>query len=222
MTKTLVFHGGQVLTRAKIQLIYWGSSWNNTGNNPDKDSFDNAVRALLNSNYYSKVHQFSNIDFPVCEGSIVNTATPTKDLFFGADVVQSVRDVINTGLVPIPTSDLQLVYCVIAPSGAHSAHGSHIGGEHGHWPQNNPQFHFLWILNDNNLNNMTGYIGHEIVETITNPNGDGWFSDEGEIGDLCEMFVGTVIPGIIAQRYWSNEDNDCVLPTGTRQGLSIM
>jgi hypothetical protein len=222
MSKTLQYNGGQVIVNAKIQLIYWGSSWNNFGNDPSKDSFDHAVRALLNSNYYSKVHQYSSIEFPTWQGSIVNTITPTSPLFSGGAVVQAIRDVIDAGLVPNPSSDSQLIYCIIAPSGAHVQHsrevsGENIGGEHGHWPEHDPQFHYLWILNDNNLNNMTGYIGHEIVETITNPNGDGWNSDEGEIGDLCEHDTGTVIPGIVTQYYWSNADNNCVLPIGTRE-----
>lgn len=216
MSKTLRYGGGQVIVNAKIQLIYWGASWNNIGNNPDKDTFDDTVQNLLNSNYYSKVHQYSNIDFPSWLGSTVNTTTPTTDLFWGAQVIQVVRDMIDIGAVPNHSSNAQLIYCVIAPSGGHSAHGLQIGGEHGHWPEANPQFRYLWILNDNNINNMTGYIAHEIVETITNPNNDGWNSDEGEIGDLCEKHTGIVIPGVAAQYYWSNFDNQCVLPTGTR------
>jgi hypothetical protein len=48
-------------------------------------------------------------------------------------------------------------------------------------------------------------------------NDDGWNSDEGEIGDLCEHDTGTVIPDIVTQYYWSNADNNCVLPIGTRE-----
>jgi hypothetical protein len=73
---------------------------------------------------------------------------------------------------------------------------------------------------------------HEIIETVTDPLGNGWFfqSSAGEIGDLCAWIFGTragdgsnvVMNGhpYIVQMEWSNAISGCTL-TSTQPSATI-
>ena len=62
--------------------------------------------------------------------------------------------------------------------------------------------------------------GHEIVEAITDPDPfstlgpDSWFfpATNNEIADTCGAMGGQYADGLWAQGYWSNSDNNCVIP----------
>ena len=64
---------------------------------------------------------------------------------------------------------------------------------------------------------MTRAFGHELVETCTDPEGDGWTIDGApaslnEVGDICNKNLGTV-NGVTAEPYWSKFDGACIIPT---------
>ena len=75
---------------------------------------------------------------------------------------------------------------------------------------------YAWIGNAV-LSTMTRAFGHELAETCTDPEGDGWTIDGAptnlsEIGDICNKNVGRV-NGVTVEPYWSIFDNACILPT---------
>jgi hypothetical protein len=67
----------------------------------------------------------------------------------------------------------------------------------------------------------TQIFSHELVESCTDPEGDGILGNPGtcsfdddswcEIGDVCEGIFETV-NGVSVQAYWSEEARKCVIP----------
>jgi hypothetical protein len=54
-------------------------------------------------------------------------------------------------------------------------------------------------------------MSHELVETITDPEGNAW--GPIEIGDVC-IPLNDWLDGVYVQSYWSNVDGACVMPRG--------
>jgi hypothetical protein len=81
------------------------------------------------------------------------------------------------------------------------------------------QAHIAWVTNNGTLSSVTTIFSHELVESVTDPEGTavtgvpGTCSQSGwcEIGDICNT-TGTV-NGVVVQSYWSDEDQACVIPT---------
>ncbi len=88
----------------------------------------------------------------------------------------------------------------------------------GHCQSNNPR------PNGSTADPALSTIGHELAETVTDPDGDGWTDSSGqEIADLCITTFGPAIGGSGARAYnekiagghfylqelWSNADNSC-------------
>jgi hypothetical protein len=69
------------------------------------------------------------------------------------------------------------------------------------------------------LGSMIEDATHEIVESITDPDGGGWQMNDSslvssgwsEIGDACNG-VADFIDDVLVQSYWSNTDHACVVP----------
>src|SRR5207237_141741 len=70
----------------------------------------------------------------------------------------------------------------------------------------------------NDFQTLTAVTSHELAESVTNPDGGGWFDDHtsDEIGDLCSGRddIG-YLNGYAVQSEWSVRAGGCVLPAGT-------
>jgi hypothetical protein len=66
------------------------------------------------------------------------------------------------------------------------------------------------------------FASHEVLETITDPAGGGWFASNGEIGDLCVGTEGTIVGGdgltYVVQTGWSNVAFQCIVARDGAQG----
>src|SRR5258708_39082446 len=67
---------------------------------------------------------------------------------------------------------------------------------------------YAWVMNDGTLDGITGIFSHELVESCTDPDGNGIqvlpLSPHSchEIGDGCEG-INDAIDGLSAHAYWS-------------------
>jgi hypothetical protein len=92
-------------------------------------------------------------------------------------------------------------------------------GEHTYFDLNGTNLHYGWVTNNGGtLASLTWVFSHELVESVTDPEGTaitGTGCNQGgwcEIGDVCTG--NTVqINGVTVQRYWSQVDQACVVPT---------
>jgi len=74
----------------------------------------------------------------------------------------------------------------------------------------------MWVK-FNTRGEMSSTFSHELVEIITDPDGDGIqlepasSTDWNEIGDVCNDNNG-ILNGVTVQSYWSAKDNACIIP----------
>ena len=236
---------GMVFSDAVVHFIFWGSGWNTHTTPWSKSSIMAAIDKLFNSSYFDGLIQYG-VNRPKIGTIAVNTTyAPVAD-FELQDLGNLIIDSINHNLVPdkgVPTS---------IPAGSSTPIPHHIYyviGAHNFYPSstsiNASSFHSLYNYtadgslyayaytndmdfvsgNTTNMKYMTYGMGHEIVETLTDPLISAWQNtdpgagdDESEISDICaaEFVVNTVITA----GYWSNQDNACIAPTSKPSWIS--
>jgi hypothetical protein len=216
-------HGGLVLANAQLQLIFWGTAWDNSSTTPSVSSILVAVNSILSGPYLSGLSQYRITGRPVLQGIHILDKTDPPSTFDDDDVIELIEsNIIPSGPLPDYSNNNQLIYLVIMPPGV-----SYIGSAlsiHGvsYSPEGGPPLHFGWVGNDGTLDHVTTYFSHELVESMTNPEGDGITGDPGscsrnqvgwcEIADVCDFTV--VVRGVVVQNYWSQTDQQCY-PTQT-------
>lgn len=214
-------HGGPVISRVRLILVFWGASWNTTSAAPSVGQVTDAVVNILTGPYMNSLSQYRGIGSGFLQASIVvaeqvgsSPATPPGN-FSNNDVSTLLSNLVSAGLMPGPASDGNLLYMVMLPPGV-SQPG--LLGEHTYFNYNGTNLHFGWVANGSTLASVTWVFSHELVESVTDPEGSaitgtgcnqsGWC----EIGDVCTGNTAT-INGVTVQRYWSQVDQACVVPT---------
>jgi hypothetical protein len=159
--------GGPVITHADVDLIFWGSGWNN---NPAlMTNVTNSVNSIMNSPYLSGLSQYRGIgsgqlyrtDFITGTSPAAHTTIAQYDAF--------VRTNLNNGALPVtPSMDSQILYMVIPqPGTTDPAEGA--GGAHGTDLSSFGRFHYGWSENISSLDDITNVVSHELTETVTDP-----------------------------------------------------
>jgi len=206
---------GRVLPTPQLYLIYWGTAWR-TPPTPTADQVTDAVRTLMESTYLTGLTQYRGTGRGALRGStLVATSDPPVG-FTDEQVADFVDAQITAGTIPTP--DNQTVYGVVMPAGVTPGFTGW-AGEHNSYKRSGQHIPYAWFTNAGDLASITGIISHELVEAATDPDGSGFLGVEGtcdgpgwcEIADICQSTSST-IDGITAQAYWSNRDNDCIVP----------
>jgi len=222
------YGGGRLLTAVRVHLVFWGSAWLAwPPPNATVGACADAVVTILASDYMNSLAQYS-----VGHGSLGSVTVVTDSVggspadppnpFSNDDVWQLVEHLRAAGR--IPTGDIgaagQGLYMVVMPAGVGSNQPGVIG-EHSYywfgWPSTNVPFG--WVT-QSSVDSFSEVFSHELVESCTDPEGTGWTSATAcganhggwcEIGDVCQGSDARV-HGVLVQRYWSNADNQCVVP----------
>lgn len=214
-------HGGPVIPHVRLILVFWGTWWNSTSAVPTVGQVSDAVVNILTGPYMSSLAQYRGIGSGFLQSSIVvstaiggSPASPPAH-FSNGDIATLLRNMLAAGLMPGPATDAELLYMVMLPPGVTQPG---LLGEHTYAGYNGTNLHFGWVANGGSLASVTWVFSHELVESCTDPEGSaitgtgcnqsGWC----EIGDVCTGNTA-VINGVTVQRYWSQADHACVVPT---------
>jgi hypothetical protein len=206
--------GGNIQSNGNLHVVFWGEKWlNEPPSDPSMDDIVGDINTLLTSPYFFGLAQYGPIVAPKLAGIWVSHRGPPHLPFTMADVNYQCWLLMTSG--PIP-DDADTIVCLICPPGAKPSDNS-LNGEHDHSLQ--PSLYWIptmWIEFGDRATVST-IISHELVEALTDPNGDGiqieptGVFDWHEIADVCEGFTDT-INGVTVQSYWSKEDNACIVP----------
>lgn len=207
---------GMILTNVQVQLIFWGSAWaDNTS--PSASTVFNAVQTILAGPYMSKLAQYRGIAEGTMPGKLVIDPSNPPDPFSTDDVAQRILHLIAAGKVPKSEDDQHILYCVFLPVGV-SFDQPNINGIHSfiyHVSYNFPldvdldKVLFAWVMNDGTLDSMTTIFSHELVETCTDPDGNGFQVTPLDPNSWHE--IGDMLNGVKVQAYWSQSDGNCVI-----------
>jgi hypothetical protein len=217
-TARFVDHGGPILHAARIHLLYWGSAWTTTSaSSPTPDQITAAFRWIVTGPYLTGLAQYRGIRPAVLRGFTVVTTSDPHDGFGNEDVSDFLNVQLDAGVVPGPDPDRQSLYIVVVPVGV-SAGGDEFAGTHRYYPRHGQRIHFAWTANSRSLAAATWILSHELVESLTDPEGsailgvsgtckqDGWC----EIADICPDTA--VVNGVTVDPYWSERARACIAP----------
>lgn len=226
----LIYHGGPVITSARVVFIFWGPSFNNTFS-PDY-AYARTLQAyrdqLGTTREYKVITQYSGI-------MLANLGSGTPDWFdtsippvnvTDANVQSKVRSYLATHAFLA-----NAIYEVVIPSTSYSSSGSSTscGG-----PNVSYCAYHSWIGSGTTAvkysiqpypscggcqvsgwsaeQNQEHFVCHETREAVTDPTGTAWYTATGyEADDLCAWSPAPFLDGGGAYQYeWSNLANACV------------
>jgi hypothetical protein len=235
MVGNMTYHGGAVQHTQKVYTIFW---------NPTGPAFPSGYQATINqfvqdlngSSYYAIGSQYGdgigNISTSVTFGgtwldtfNAIQNNPPTA--------TELANEVSRAMMANGWASDANSYFQVYTPAG----YGTSTGycGYH-EWA--NPAFGLILFPADHDsgtcfpggnyphnqfVDAAINTSAHEIMETVTNPQGGGWYyvDGSGEIGDLCNFNFGTqasdgsnvTLNGrkYLVQQQWSNAISGCAL-----------
>jgi|SRR5579863_2707378 len=227
----LIDHGGLLLPQPNIHAIYWGPS----ANFPTdlQTGLDDFFSDFAPTDYSGILTQYlgSSVGLLTIDDSFDPSTPPGKGPSVSTIVNEACKVVAEARASPDPngiyfvfTSNFPHVsYCGYHAWGSCTANGSSATIQVAYIPNpanvsgcTLPKFFATsdgYSLATESVANITA---HELAETITDPQGTGWFDKNGqEIGDKCAwMFANAVAlsEGTTwqLQELWSNSANACV------------
>ena len=211
--------GGRRLGGAMLYVIFWGSQWSDDpGPNPSLSDIVDDMQGIMSGAYLDATVQYgvgSQPGIPLAQIAAVyieNRALPLHH-FSIVDINYEAWLSMTDG--PVPT-DTETVVCVIMPPGATPI--ENYDGEHDHSLQ--PDLYWvptMWVKY-NDRGTMSALFSHELVETLTDPDGDGIqlkptsSTDWHEIADVCQGLDYQSLNGVMVASYWSAADSACIVP----------
>jgi hypothetical protein len=212
--------GGAIASGLPVQLIFWGSGWNQASTNPSAATIVSAVQQIMSGPYLSGLRQYG---VKRCRfgGSLVVTNPAPPSTFDDGDIHDVVWALIDDGHFPEPDDPGgRNIYSVFMPPGTtYSTAG--VRGAHSVATDFDPpaDIDHAWVawIGTNTLAQTLSTFTHELVETCTDPELDAWVvqgepSGLDEIGDVCNAVDGN-LNGLNVESYWSIYDNACLIPT---------
>jgi len=210
---TVSFGGDSTIMEARVALLFYGGAWNNLALSPNCDNIQSAVQTLLATPYTSQL-----IDYQcngATNGSIWNRVitNPPGNPFDPNDCGGVVNDLINNYYSTLPLYNRPNFYAFFLPPGVtcqQPGNGAH---------SNDGNVYYSWQLYGS-LNFITQVFSHELVEAMTDPNGNAWQVDPRDSGpngtwnEICDVCGNAALPvnGVMAAAYFSTSYKACVVP----------
>jgi hypothetical protein len=228
----ITYHGGPVITHAKVVFIFWGPTFNNAAS-PDWQ-YARTLQAFRNqfgtTGEYNTITQYSGITLGSLVGTqadLFDTSTPPTNV-----TDSSVRSKVNSYLSSHGGNNTSTIYEVVIPRTSYSSSGSSTscGGPglaycaYHSWIGSGtsatkysiepyPSCTGCQVSGWTDVQDAEHFVCHETREAVTDPTGSAWFDSSGaEADDKCAWsptpFIGT--GGYGYQYEWSNANGGCV------------
>jgi hypothetical protein len=211
---TVSFGGDATIMDARVALIFYGATWNNLALSPNCDAIQSAVQTLLATPYLSALNVYG------CNGAVTSTTwnrvvtNPPGNPFDYTDCAGVANDLISNYYSTLPTYNRPNFYAFFLPPGvtlnnfpAPAAHS------------NDGDIYYSFQVYGS-LSFATQLFSHELVEAMTDPNGNAWQVDprdsqtNGGWNEICDVCSNGSAPvnGVVAAAYYSTSYKACVVP----------
>jgi hypothetical protein len=211
----VVLHRGTVAPGVPVELIFWGNNWT-TGDAALRDHLVAAALNLIDGPFSSALGQYG-LSGPTFRGTTAIISPEPPASFDDGSVGDIVWACIDQNIFPEPDdSGGRNYYCVLMPPGTSYSPGGALGA---HSYPSDYDFPFdidhSWVawVGHSDLDTMTRVFAHETVETVSDPEGSGWYVDSTgeEIGDICNSRQSWH-KGVYVEGYWAKNSRACVIP----------
>ena len=215
-------HGGYLIQRGRVVLIFWGTKWRENVS-PSMKQVIEGIKSLLDSAYMTGLAQYRAIRPATLLATDLADDDDPPRVFSDGDIADKILSRIEAGKVPgnsFDESDLsRTMYFVVLPTGHVSSDHDGIGT---HFPLGNS--YGGWVGNDGSLDsfNSTPHVfSHELVESCADPDlGSGIIlpdvtiqgeTEDREIADPTEDVV--LVDGVARTTYFSRHDRKFIAPS---------
>ncbi|HEX8509800.1 MAG TPA: hypothetical protein VF635_09950, partial [Propionibacteriaceae bacterium] len=232
----VTFHGGPVAgdpAGHPVQLIFWGGWWNQGDGAARRGLFEQRVKDLLRTPYFSELDQYG-VHTPVWRGSVIVTepgppSTVSNRAAMSA-TLDLIDDLIDDDVFPDPDDGPRFAFLVLMPPGfviddADPANGAHYYDYDQDGPFDTDNYWAGWIryfdpANGEDPEDTMRTLSHELVELLTDPEADGWHTERdggnNEVSDAGRSagvgYQTALVGGARVQSYWSQARNRTVIP----------
>jgi hypothetical protein len=234
------YHGGPLLSRLRLYLIYWGSHWNTETGTDMMLRITGAVQSMADGEYQSQLAQYN---FPAGQpfeiksvAAVLDDASDPPKTFEDSegkgrsDVRDEITSLFARGKLDQDfDSTADALYMVILPRGVVCSTADDDGedgdGQHFYFEHNGRNVYYGWARSgsaERAFERITSTLSEEITEAMTDPiPGRGWVVSEAaeavEVCDVCEG-VNAKVNGVFVRTYYSNAARDCVAGRASEQG----
>jgi hypothetical protein len=209
--------GGAIGTGLPLQLIFWGSAWNQASTSPSAGTIVASVQNILRGPWMSGLRQYG-IRRCSFGGSTVVTSPGPPGTYNDNNVQDLIWSLIDDNQFPEPDdSGGRILYMVFMPPGTTygpgGIRGKHVVASDFDFPADMDNAWVGFVVSSTQLNTILSTFTHELAEMCTDPESDAWrVTGNQEIGDVCNAVDGT-LNGVNVESYWSAADNACLIPT---------
>jgi Dyp-type peroxidase family len=229
----LVYHGGALISKIEVFTVFFGAAWQTPSQDPNAasanmaDNLNEFLKFLVNCPLMTQLKEYSVQNFRISPGSFAGSVVipgPLSATMTNARMQTNLQELIAAGQVPQPSPNA-LYFLFLPPDIVSELDGDHSCQQFcGFHDSINNQIFYAVIpfakcpgctRGFSIFDSLTRVVSHEFCEAITNPDGQGWFTEPpdgtpgDEIGDLCSE--GTKQLGNFkVQTEFSNEAMNCV------------
>ncbi len=234
---TVSDNNGPVLSSAQVRVVFWGTGWNSSGGLALRGQVINSINSLTapSGTYFASTAPGADLgqyrpggtgSRPVIDNFFATSNFSPGATFTANDVLNMLR---NTS--PFNTQPNFYYYVIPDPSSDPSP-SCGCAAEHTFGTIGSTTTHFGFSRNlplgtAGQLDDLTILYSHEMVESITDPEGtalqvnprnpNAW----NEIADNEAQLYGYRLNGVWTQAYWSRSDGKFTVPTGQSQHFFV-
>lgn len=202
MQQSVAYHGGPLLQAVTTRAAFLGGLWNTDPHAALRAQLDDYLSYLVTSDVMDNLAEYGTNGMTIGHGGHAESVV-LDQLEVGAtvsdDAIQAALDAaIAVGTLGAP--DVNTLYIAFAPEGTTVTTAS-IGnscermcGYHGVLSSGVAYAVIGYPgcagcqVAGSVFDGLTSVVSHEICEAVTNPQGTGWYAEDGsEIGDLCAV-----------------------------------
>lgn len=217
-----------IMPHPRVKVILWGHFY---VTHPDAvTAVTQLVTNIVTGRYMNNLSQYgigrgSFVDVSVVD---TNNDAPAPHSLSNSDAQDQLIQWLRTGFISPPpaVNERNLLYLLIPPSTTIlQPQDVGFGGYHsyGKFNSDSDNNDLFWAIfrtgpgfgNESSGANMisaiSAVVSHEMTETFTDRDDDGYRTSNGcEISDLCEDLGTFTYAGFGVERYWSNWDHACI------------
>lgn len=207
---------GPVLSPCDIYMLYPGGSWD-TASGPSMTDLNNAVKAICNGTYFSKLNQYRDIANPSYADTLWDDGVDLHSTFTDSDMRTILNGWIDGSDVPSPSDNPEILYVIFPDHSAHRSDG--VMASRSAYTHNSMNVHYCWADTGDSKDTTMGNLTKQLINCISNPEPNGTIgtrgieSNDGTHKSLADWCTGTgTSSGVKCAQYYSEENAACVVP----------
>lgn len=225
---TVSDNNGPVLANAQVRLIFWGNGWNSGSGPALRTQLQNAIDTLNTSTYFYS-------PLPGADLSQYRPGTqsrPTRVASFSTTYLSPGTTFTTQNVIDMLSHEYGMTpgfFYYVVPDPNSTPTGCGCAALHTYWSQggNREYFGYSRNLATPSIDDLSYLYSHEMVESITDPDGSALQVDPrnpnswNEISDGEAQNYAYRVNGIWAQSYWSRANGRFTVPTGQSQNFFV-